>query len=397
MCVGGTCIDDNDVGVGACNGLPEGAACGSDVASDCNAADTCVALACVTNEAPAGTACYDCAAGAGMCASCGDGACTDAVCTPNGEPAAKDLATTIVANNGNEGSMFDVLASQTITITSFETHSTETGMTDYEIWTKAGTHVGAEADRAQWTQVGTGSFMLLGQGVFTPIAIPVNVTVNSGERRAFYLTNKTLNNRYHNGTAVGATQASGPELTLFEGVGVDYATNGFGALNTPRAWEGKIHYRAGGGKALATTLAGNATSGGVMFDIAAKLDIRITLLAAHLSPGTHDFEIYFKRGSRTGAESDAMKWERVGAAQGVLSAGANTPTMIPIPLAIYVDGGTTTAFYITSTSTVRTQLGTAAASNSDLTINNAAPITGTFGTVGAASIANVEVAYGVCN
>ncbi|HET9484794.1 MAG TPA: hypothetical protein VFO79_12620, partial [Xanthomonadales bacterium] len=378
---------------------PDGTPCGSAAMSECNAADSCLAGACVPNEAPAGAVCYDCALGGGMCASCSLGTCADATCAVSAAPRGAELLSPIVANNGDEGNMFDVVATQTITITSFETHATQAGMTEYEIWTKLGTFVGAEADRDQWTRVGTATFELSAQGAFSPIPIPINITINAGQRRAFYLTNKILNNRYHNGTSVGAVLTSTPELTLHEGAGVNWGTNGFGAANTPRAWEGKIHYKSGGGASLATTMAGTLTGSGVMFDVAAKADIKTTLLAVHLAPGTHEADVYFKRGTHAGAQ--AMQWERLAKLPNVISSGASTPTILPLPVEVFLDAGTTTAFYIASTAPLRFEAGTAvgmpAATNAEMTIAQGVSLTSLFGMPGGPVIPNVELGYGLCN
>ena len=398
-CVAGTCLEPDDP-LALCVDQPDGTPCGSATASECNAADSCLGGVCVTNEAQSG-ACYDCAAGAGLCLACAAGACTDAACTlAAGAPTPAEVISGFVANNGDEGNMFDIVATTTITITSFETHSTTAGTTDYEIWTKAGTHVGAEMDATQWTRIGTATFALSGAGTFSPIPIPVNVTVAAGQRQAFYLTNKTLNNRYHNGTAVGAVLAQTPELTLYEGSGNNYATAGFGTINTPRAWEGKIHYRSGGGKTLATTFAGTVAASGVMFDVAAKTGLEATLLAAHLAPGTHDVDIYFKRGTYAGAETQAMAWQRAASLQGVVSAGTNMPTSLPLASPVFIDAGSTTAFYITTSAELRTAAGTAganAANNADVTIKTGVAITGVFGGAGAGANPNVELGYGLCN
>ena len=397
-CIGGLCVDDDGV-AGACAGQPDGTPCGSAAMSECNAADSCLAGACVPNDAPAGAVCYDCALGGGMCASCSMGTCADATCAVSAAPRGGQLVSAIVANNGEEGNMFDVVATQTITITSFETHASDAGNTEYEIWTKPGTFVGAQDDRDQWTRVGAATFMLLPEGTYSPIPIPVNVTINAGQRQAFYLTNKARNHRYHNGTNVGAVLASTPELTLYEGASVNWGTNGFGGTNAPRAWEGKIHYKSGGGKSLATTMAGAMPANGVMFDVAAKADIKATLLAAHLAPGTHEVDVYFKRGTHAGTQ--AMQWERLAKLPNVTAAGANTPTILPLPLEVFLDAGTTTAFYIASTAQLRLEPGTAAgmpaATNVDATIAQGVSVTGLFGATGGPAIPNVELGYGLCN
>jgi hypothetical protein len=357
---------------------------------------------CTSNEALDGAACYDCLAGPTQCASCAQGMCVDAACQPMGEPTAAMLTSPFVGNNRNEGNMFDVVAGETVTITSFATNTDTAEMTEYEIWTKAGTHVGFENNRSAWTFVGAASFMTAGPGVFTPIPITVNVAINAGQRRAFYLTHKTVDNLYHNGTQVGAVLVSTPALTLYEGAGVNYGTDGFADINTPRAWEGVIRYRRGGGQTLATPMAGTQPSDGVMFDVTPARDLQVSLLGIHLAPGTHDVDLYFRRGSFVGVETAMAQWKPLASAKDVVSAGASTPTFVPVPLDLVLQSGATTAFYVVTTGSAALVSqpkggGTSAASNADVGISHGVTVTGEFGAVGTAITPNVELGYGACN
>jgi hypothetical protein len=403
-CVAGVCTtgrgSGSDSGTsGVCEQAPDGMACGDATASDCNAADTCVAEACVSNVAADGTACYDCPAGAAACASCAQGECRDASCQPDGPPVPATLTSPFSGTNGDEGNMFDVVAAQTLTITRFDTNTNVVGDTEYEIWTKPGTYVGFEGTASAWTLVGTASFATLGPGMYTPIPIPVDITIQAGQRQAFYLTHKSLNNRYHNGTQVGAVLVSTPELTLYEGAGVNYAMTGFAGINTPRAWEGRIHYHTGGGGTLATPLAGTDVADGIMFDVTPIRDLELQQLGVHLAAGTHDVAVYFRRGSYAGAETDAAAWQPLATATGVDSAGANVPTPLPVTLGVYLAAGMPTAFYVAASGAVATQPvtgGSTAAQNADLAIGQGAAITGVFGGAASAATPNVELGYGAC-
>lgn len=396
-CIAGKCLEE---GSELCTGQPDGTPCGNPSVADCDGADTCLAGACASNEAATGAVCYDCAGGPGACLACTAGACTDVTCTlAAGAPAARELTSPFVADNGDEGNMFDVVATTTVTITSFETHSSSTGTTEYEIFTRPGTHVGFEGSAAGWTRVGTATFTLSGLNTFSPIPIPVNITIPAGQRQAFYLTNKTLNHRYHNGTAVGDLLVQTPELAVYQGTGNNYGTNGFESTTSPRAWEGKIRYRSGGGKTLGTTITGTVPTSGVMFDIQAKTSIEATLVSAHLAPGTHDVDVYFKRGSREGAEAIMMQWQHAATLTGVVSAGTNMPTSLPLATPIRIAGDSTTAFYIRASGQLRTAAGAGgnAASNTDVTIKTGVTVPSLFGGAGAAANPNIELGYGVCN
>ena len=114
FCIAGTCVEE-DALPQDCTTLPEGTPCGDPASSECDQPDVCSAGACIPNpvaagapcgEEPAtdcaagmacdgagacapktaaneGAACYDCDAGAGLCAGC-DAAetCTGGACTP---------------------------------------------------------------------------------------------------------------------------------------------------------------------------------------------------------------------------------------------------------------------------------------------------------------------------
>jgi hypothetical protein len=401
-CIGGVCTSGDGSGSsGECIGEIDGVACGSATMSDCSVADTCAAELCATNDLPNGTGCYDCAAGAASCASCAQGACRDSTCQPSGMPSLASLTSPLDGSNGDEGSMFDVVAMQAITITSFDGHLGATGNTDYEIWTRPGTYVGFEGSSSGWTKVGMATFGAAGTGAFTAIPIPINITLQPGQRQAFYLTNHASNNKYHDGSQVGATLVANAELTIYQGAGVNFGTNGFAGTNTPRAWEGRIHYRGGGGTTLATPMAGAASSDGVMFDVKPMRNLELSLLAVNLGAGTHDVDVYFHRGTRVGSESTPAQWRKLVTIMNVVSSGPGTATPLPMPLGLFVEAGATTALYITTTTSpaVRTQSvsGPNAATNADVTIEHGVAISGSFGGSAGNATPNIELGYGTCN
>lgn len=380
---------------GACY-APEPAA-----GAPCGPGDVCPAgLACIAGACTTGTGN---GSDGGLADAATDGELdsgTDVTCEPSGVPRAALLTSMIVGDNSNEGNMFDVVAAETITITSFETHADTTGQTDYEIWTRPGTYVGFADSASGWTRIGTATFTAAGEGAFSQIPIPINVTIDAGQRRAFYLTNRSSNNRYHDGTQVGAPLASTPELAIYEGAGVNFGSDGFSGTSSPRAWEGKIHYRKGGGTTLATPMAGGTSSNGVMFDVTPARDLQVAMLAVHLGAGTHDVEVYFRRGSFAGAETTAAQWTPLATIPNVVSAGASTPTMLPMPVDVLLGSGATTAFYVASDDPrLRSQAvtGSVAASNADLVIGQGVQIDGSFGSVAGAVTPNIALGYGVCN
>jgi hypothetical protein len=354
-----------------------------------------MAGACVAGDV-SGATCYSCSAGAGACSTCAAGSCQNAACQPASTPRPTLLTSSLVGGNGDEGNMFDVAAKETITITSFEGNFSAAGTTDYEIWTRPGTYVGFEGSSTGWTKIGTGTFTTNAAGVFTAIPIAVNITIPSGQRRAFYLTNHTANNRYHNGTSVGTLLASTPELELYEGAGVNYGTAGFSGINTPRAWEGKIHYVAGGGALVALAPAA-ATGDGVMLDVKPARDLELASLGLRLAAGPHDVSVYFKRSSYAGSETSQQGWHLLASAPALTSAGPDASTYLPMPVDLVLGANATTALYVQATGAVATGAPTQLPGNADLAIQQAASITGAFGGGATPALPLVVLGYASCN
>lgn len=152
------------------------------------------------------------------------------------------LLTTMAGGNGQNGCMFDIVALNTVTITSFDINMSTSPQTIF-IYTHTGTMVGTETNAAAWTLVGTTAAPITGTaGTPTPVPIPVNVTINAGTTQAFYVTNNSGTMAYTNGTAVGAVYAQDANIQFLQGYGKSYP---FGGTFQPRVWNGVIHYTPG--------------------------------------------------------------------------------------------------------------------------------------------------------
>lgn len=148
------------------------------------------------------------------------------------------LNTTLAAGNSHNGAMFNLVAINTLTVNSFDTHIN--GNTTIEIYYKAGTYAGFENSSTSWTLVGAASVTAQPLGNLTAVPVPVNITIPAGQTYAFYVTSSTGGTlRYTNGTLAGAIYSSDANLQFSEGVGVAYP---FGTLYNPRVWNGKINY-----------------------------------------------------------------------------------------------------------------------------------------------------------
>ncbi|WP_052592332.1 T9SS type A sorting domain-containing protein [Aureispira sp. CCB-QB1] len=150
------------------------------------------------------------------------------------------------SNNGQRGCMFDLTAANTVTINSFDANLYAGTTANYEIYYRAGTHVGSENNAGAWTLLGGATGITsVGNNLPTSLPIPVGVTIPAGQTYSFYITNDFGGGTsYTDGTAVGNFLASDANLTIYEGVGKSYP---FGLTFAVRNFNGTIHYSTGGG------------------------------------------------------------------------------------------------------------------------------------------------------
>ncbi len=145
------------------------------------------------------------------------------------------------AGNNHRGNMFDITATNTVTILSFD--ASPMGNTTIEIYYKVGTWNGSANTPSDWTFIGSAPTPYTGG--FSAVAVPVNVTIPAGQTYAFYVTSNTtsVSLNYSNGTGVGNVYSSDANITFREGGGLEYPfTQGTGAVYQPRVWNGNIHY-----------------------------------------------------------------------------------------------------------------------------------------------------------
>ena len=151
-----------------------------------------------------------------------------------------NLATAYNTNNGQRGCMFNVSATNSVTIRCFDANLYP-GTSNYYIYYRAGSHVGFENTAAAWTLIG-GPASATSAGNNLPSAIPINISVviPAGQTYSFYLTNDAGGGiKYTDGTAVGNFLAGDANITVYEGVGKSYP---FGITFTVRKFNGHIYY-----------------------------------------------------------------------------------------------------------------------------------------------------------
>ena len=160
------------------------------------------------------------------------------------------LQTTFAGGNGQNGNMFDVVATNQTFITSFDCHVDTlvagTATDSVKIYYIPSTYVGQNANPGAWTYLGGAHVVSAGIGVPTSVPVPVNVTIPAGQTHGFYITRTTAGKvlKYTNGATFGASYASNSDFAVNEGNGVAYPfgiiypTTGTGS----RIWNGIIYY-----------------------------------------------------------------------------------------------------------------------------------------------------------
>ncbi|MCF8278111.1 MAG: T9SS type A sorting domain-containing protein [Flavobacteriales bacterium] len=152
---------------------------------------------------------------------------------------ATGLSTTYRGGNSNYGVMFDVSAANALTISGF-TMSLRTNVptADLEVYYKTGTHVGFEATAGSWTLLNTLTGIEAGYNSSIPLTAPLNMA--PGQTFAFYITRTDgLLLNYSNGIGVGTVVATDGNLSVKEGVGVQYP---FGTMSSGRIANVIVNY-----------------------------------------------------------------------------------------------------------------------------------------------------------
>jgi hypothetical protein len=151
--------------------------------------------------------------------------------------------TTFAAGNNHRGNMFDLYATNTLTITSFDAHPM--GSTNIAVYYRTTPYAGFETTSSGWIYLGAADVIAQPYGTPTPVPLPINVTIPAGQTYSFYVTstNTGVSLNYTDGASEGATYSSDANLTFRQGVGMEYPfTNGTGGVFRPRVWNGVIHY-----------------------------------------------------------------------------------------------------------------------------------------------------------
>ncbi|WP_430403984.1 hypothetical protein [Fluviicola sp.] len=156
------------------------------------------------------------------------------------------LATSYVSNNSNKGEMFNIVATNTVTILCFDLNLILGSNGSYEIYYKVGSYVGSESNAAAWTLIGSNpSVPCVGFDTPSPMDIPINIIIPAGQTYSFYITAndvaQTAGIRYTNNAGY-TTIASDANISIAGGIGKAYP---FATNYNNRSFNGTVHYALG--------------------------------------------------------------------------------------------------------------------------------------------------------
>ena len=148
------------------------------------------------------------------------------------------------ANNGQSVLMFDVQATNALTVTGLSTSMFATGTTSFEIWGRSGSHVGYTNSTSGWTLLGTTASAPVVANTVYSIPLVLSVPVAAGDTYALMIRSTPIDVGYANGAGTPGvtTVASDANLRVLEGTGADLS---LASNYTPRQLVGEVRYTLG--------------------------------------------------------------------------------------------------------------------------------------------------------
>jgi hypothetical protein len=150
-------------------------------------------------------------------------------------------------NSSNDGVMFDVSATNTVTIFCFDANLPASSVGDYAIYYKVGSYVGSENIESDWTLIGSATSVASnGSDVATSLSIPVDLAILTGQTFGFYIT---ATNPIPSSTGLLTTTNAGyitissnSDIDILGGVEITYP---FSNTVLNKSLNGTVHYTSG--------------------------------------------------------------------------------------------------------------------------------------------------------
>ena len=141
--------------------------------------------------------------------------------------------------------MFQVKAkNKDLAITSLTMRNYEQGTVVAEVWTKTGTMIGYESNKAAWTKIADATFTPTSSWAMLKFpAFDTPVHISAGQTQSFYVTRTSGNLLWTTSTSANLNVLANEDdnLQFFHGYYNAYETAGFGGKGFG-TWNGELHY-----------------------------------------------------------------------------------------------------------------------------------------------------------
>ncbi len=153
----------------------------------------------------------------------------------------EELFTRNSSNINWNGTMFDLMSSDSLVIDSLDLKIADSGLQVVEIWTKTGSYVGFEHNSGPWTLWATDTILVSNVEEFLTMNFPPLI-MNSGDTLGLYLQLADPSARLSYHWIASPQSRSTPELEIRTGSGISH---NFSGLFHPRDWNGRVYYHHG--------------------------------------------------------------------------------------------------------------------------------------------------------
>lgn len=153
----------------------------------------------------------------------------------------ESLHTTLNSNINFNGTMFDLVASDSIVIDSFDVKIVSPGMQGVEVFYKSGSHLGFETDASAWTYYGNTTVDVINTNEWT--AVPISgLSIAQGDTVGIHIRMQNAGSNLAYQSVPAPITRSTQELTMITGSGIsaNFANNYY-----PRDWSGGVYYHHG--------------------------------------------------------------------------------------------------------------------------------------------------------
>jgi hypothetical protein len=279
------------------------------------------------------------------------------------------FTTNFTGANNFAGNTFNLVATNPITITSFDMNFLTAGSNKVvNVYYRLGPAQGFENNPAAWTLLGSDT-KVISTGSGAPSRVHVGgLNMAPGQVYGIYVDVASYSTTDGVVYTTGASNYANADLRFSSNTGQGNPAFA-GSIFPDRTWNGTIYYAPTPTiSSLTTQFTSNNGLSGAMFDLTPQRDIEIDGFDTNITAGsTGDVVVYYRVGTSVGFEGTSSGWTLVGEDNAV---GVND-TDIATPIRVRgarLKAGQKYGFYVslTGTGTMRYTNGTTTYSNADL-------------------------------